>query len=91
MGCGYIVALGDYVYTWGDNYAGQLGHLDDVHRQNPTIVKHFTQMNIVKASCGYHHNLFLNDKGVVYGTGKNNRYQLGRHKIKLDQEGEQTD
>lgn len=40
LGCGYISIVDDQsrVFSWGDNYAGQLGTGDDVHRDTPHLV-----------------------------------------------------
>ena len=40
LGCGFINAVdtNNNVYSWGDNYAGQLGTGDDIHRDEPTLI-----------------------------------------------------
>ena len=48
MGCGYITAQdkNNNIYAWGDNYAGQLGTGDDIHRDDPTLVKSLSDHRI---------------------------------------------
>lgn len=76
---------------WGDNYAGQLGQGDDVHRDHPVIVKSLIDTKVVDVSCGYQHSLILDSDGTVYGAGKNNKYQLGKDKKAKDEGGEIMD
>jgi len=49
QGCGYITAIdaNNNVYGWGDNYAGQLGTGDDIHRDEPTLIKSLSEHEIV--------------------------------------------
>jgi len=63
MGCGYITAqdINNNIYAWGDNYAGQLGTGDDIHRDDPTLVKSLADHRINQFSLGFQHCLFLND------------------------------
>lgn len=72
LGCGYIAVIDNdnKLYMWGDNYAGQLGQKDDIHRDHPVIVKDLTNTDIVDVSCGFQHCLVLDSNGVVYGMGK---------------------
>ena len=41
MGAGFInvVDQTNKVWAWGDNYGGQLGTKDDIHREEPCLVK----------------------------------------------------
>ena len=80
MGCGFINVVDNYnrVFSWGDNYGGQLGTKDDVHREEPCLIKTLTEEYITQVSLGFQHGLYLTDDGMVYGVGKNNRFQLGR-------------
>lgn len=68
------------VFSWGDNYAGQLGLGDDVHRESPLLVQTLADQKIVNVSAGFQHVVYLNEKGDVFGLGKNNRFQLGKKK-----------
>lgn len=86
MGCGFISVIDndDKLYMWGDNYAGQLGQGDDVHRDFPVLIQNLIDKKIADVSCGFQHCLILDSHGTAYGVGKNTRYQLG--KIKRDRE-----
>jgi len=35
---------------WGDNYAGQLGQNDEIHRDHPVLVKSMLERKIVDIS-----------------------------------------
>ena len=59
---------------------GQLGTGDDIHREEPTMVQTLSDQRVVSVSTGFQHCLYLNDRGEVYGMGKNNRYQMGKKK-----------
>jgi hypothetical protein len=41
------------MFGWGDNYAGQLGQHDDIHRDEPTLVKSLAELEIVDYSLGF--------------------------------------
>lgn len=81
LGTGYITIIDDKnnVYSWGDNYAGQLGTGDDIHREEPTLVKSMSEMAVEDLTLGFQHQLFLTDEGQAYGLGKNTRFQLGKY------------
>lgn len=42
-------------------------------------------------SLGFQHCLYLNDKGEVFGLGRNNRFQLGKNKIINSESNEMFD
>lgn len=48
LGTGYITAIDEknHIYSWGDNYAGQLGTNDDIHREEPTLVKSLAEIDV---------------------------------------------
>jgi alpha-tubulin suppressor-like RCC1 family protein len=79
MGCGFVnvVDENNRVFSWGDNYGGQLGTKDDIHREDPFLMKSLGDVTIKQVSLGFQHGLYLTDEGQVYGVGKNNRFQLG--------------
>ena len=81
LGTGYITIVDETnnVYSWGDNYAGQLGTNDDIHRDEPTLVKSLAEVDVRQISLGFQHQCFLDKEGHVYGLGKNTRYQLGKY------------
>jgi len=49
MGCGYLFARDEShnCYAWGDNYSGQLGTGDDIHRDDPTLIKSLSGHDVV--------------------------------------------
>ena len=65
LGCGYVSLLDDQgkAYAFGDNYAGQLGTGDDIHRDQPVLFKSITDQTMVRLSTGFQHTLFLNNEG----------------------------
>lgn len=76
IGCGFVGVIDTsyWVYLWGDNFAGQLGQGDDIHRSKPVYMKQLLMHNMIDISCGLQHCLFLTDQGEVFGSGKNNKY-----------------
>ncbi|GAB6032349.1 RCC1 and BTB domain-containing protein 2 [Chamberlinius hualienensis] len=65
------------VYSWGNNYSGQLGTGSNQTQTIPTNVVNLTGIVIVKVVCGYAHTLALSDEGMLYGWGDNSYGQLG--------------
>lgn len=63
MGCGFLNVVDNYnrVFSWGDNYGGQLGTKDDVHREEPCLIKALTEEYVVQVSLGFQHGLYLTD------------------------------
>ena len=57
LGTGYITVVDDknHIYSWGDNYAGQLGTNDDIHREEPTFVKSLSEIEVKSLSLGFQH------------------------------------
>ncbi|CAI2368911.1 unnamed protein product [Moneuplotes crassus] len=92
VGCGYVAVVDNKnkLYMWGDNYAGQLGQNDNVHRDTPLIVQSLLDDAIIDVSCGFQHALALSADGTVFGIGKNDRYQCGEEKKLNDESGEIT-
>ena len=41
MGCGFVNVVDrlNRVFSWGDNYGAQLGMKDDIHREEPCLIK----------------------------------------------------
>jgi alpha-tubulin suppressor-like RCC1 family protein len=76
-GYGHIVALkaDGTVWTWGDNYSGQLGDTTLVSRRDPRAVAGITNGAAVVA--GRAHTLLLKVDGTVWSWGANDRGQLG--------------
>ncbi|PWA80494.1 regulator of chromosome condensation (RCC1) family protein [Artemisia annua] len=57
-------------YTWGRNDKGQLGHGDQIRRDNPTIVSALASLSSV-------HCVALDVNGRCYTWGRNDKGQLG--------------
>ncbi len=72
----HTVALDDEgnVWTWGDNYFGQLG--DDT-RQNEKKPKKTTLEKVKKIAAGYDHTAVIDEEGNVWTWGYNLYGQLG--------------
>jgi len=64
-----------YVYTWGDNYFGQLGDGANTNKSYPVQVKKLK--DIISIGAGYNHSLAVDKKGNVYTWGSNSSKQLG--------------
>lgn len=64
-------------YTFGRNQCGQLGQGNTITTEIPAIVPILAEMNVIAASCGRNHTLFLTDTGTVYACGDNKSGQCG--------------
>lgn len=66
------------VISFGHNEEGKLGlNLDEGIIAKPTINHFFNDKNIIKASCGSFHSIFLTKEGTIYTCGSNYHGQLG--------------
>lgn len=72
-----IVTVDGDVMTFGRNDKGQLGLGDTETRVTPTVITAFKGIDIVGASCGRSHTLFLDSEGIVYACGDNKMGQCG--------------
>ena len=66
-----LILNNGYVFSFGYNYYGQLGHGDDKDRSTPTRI---TTNGIVDVSTGWMHGLVLDESGKVYSFGYNSNY-----------------
>lgn len=75
----FAVDFEDNVYSWGDNFHGQLGLYCEDKKMNPVLVskKSYNDETIVKVCCGDYHTLLLTTSGNVYACGCNTDGQLG--------------
>ena len=46
MGCGFINVIDaqNRLFAWGDNYGSQLGTKDDIHREEPFLIKSLSEV-----------------------------------------------
>ncbi|XP_054719884.1 protein RCC2 homolog [Uloborus diversus] len=72
-----IVTDAGVAMTWGRNDKGQLGHCDTLRRDIPTVVETLKDHQIISASCGRGHTLFLSERGICYACGDNKMGQCG--------------
>lgn len=63
------------VWTWGDNYAGQLGDGSKISQSIPTKIKGLSGFKAI--SCGANHTLALKEDGTVWAWGQNLCKQIG--------------
>ena len=63
------------VWTWGDNYYGQLGDGTVISKNRP--VKVTTLNNVINIASGYQHNIALKKDGTVWAWGRNIYGNLG--------------
>ncbi len=63
------------VYSFGNNYRGQLGLDDYVDRDIPTLIPGLK--NVISISTGFSHSLALTEDGYVYSFGNDDHNQLG--------------
>ena len=48
MGCGYLNVIDrqNRTFAWGDNYGSQLGTKDDIHRDEPFLIKSLADVKV---------------------------------------------
>ena len=63
------------LWSWGDNFSGQLGLSDHTYRTMPVRVGSFTDW--VMVSAGYDHSLGIRANGWLYAWGNNYHGALG--------------
>ena len=66
-----------FVFSWGNNELGTLGLGDQSDRSIPTVIEPLLERNFTAIACGRQYTLLLEQSGVVYGFGSNERGQLG--------------
>jgi X-linked retinitis pigmentosa GTPase regulator len=69
-----MLLIGDELYVWGRNYAGQLGLGHNLHINYP---QKLNLKKIKKISCGGEHSMALTITNKLYVWGKNDYGQLG--------------
>jgi alpha-tubulin suppressor-like RCC1 family protein len=74
-GHGLAVTHSGQVYTWGDNYFGQLGDGTQVSHHTAVILTGLT--GITQVAAGDEHSLALRSDGTVWAWGGNQSGQLG--------------
>ena len=57
------------VYTWGNCTEGQLGHGDDVPRDDPVPVRALSGVRVLSVSAGATHCIAVTDRGVAFVWG----------------------
>jgi len=63
------------IYTWGDNYDGQLGDGSTTEQNTPVYVDGLS--NVISIAGGYLHSVALKSDGTVWAWGNNTYGQLG--------------
>jgi alpha-tubulin suppressor-like RCC1 family protein len=65
------------LYTWGNNYSGQLGNGTTVEQLAPVRIAPPTGQRWLQVSVGYSHMLAVCSDGSLYAWGRNNYGQFG--------------
>ncbi|KAG7384717.1 putative ATP-dependent RNA helicase ddx49 [Phytophthora pseudosyringae] len=66
-----------YLYTFGRNDYGQLGHNDSIDRKVPQHVEALSDQHVVSVACGQYHTMVVTATGKAFAFGKNDYGQLG--------------
>jgi alpha-tubulin suppressor-like RCC1 family protein len=75
-----VLASDGAVYTWGNNYYGQLGNNSNTDSNVPVAVYTsgvLSDKTITQVAAGYYHSIALASNGAVYTWGYNDSGQLG--------------
>ncbi|KAK8801180.1 hypothetical protein WA158_001950 [Blastocystis sp. Blastoise] len=64
------------VYSWGDNYYGELGHNDMKPCKSPRLITELLSENIRSVKCGYNNSCAITAGNDVYVWGCNEEGQL---------------
>jgi len=69
----------NHIYSFGENFFGQLGLGDENDRNIPELLTKIPKESekIIKIACGGNHTLLLDDKNQIYSFGENSCGQLG--------------
>ena len=75
----------EYLFTWGANKNGQLGHLDFSNRDYPerVLASELKDESIRWVACGPNHTLTVTRSGEMFGFGNNASNRLGCKDYKL--------
>ncbi len=65
------------LWSWGTNTYGQLADGTTEDKSTPVLSSAFNGKTIVAVSAGYYHNFALDNTGVLWSWGLNDRGQLG--------------
>lgn len=65
------------IYSWGDNFYGQLGLNHNVSQNRPQLVNFFNDKNVDKIISGHDCAFAIMSDGRLYSWGNNNYGQLG--------------
>ncbi|POM60097.1 hypothetical protein PHPALM_31087 [Phytophthora palmivora] len=66
-----------FLYTFGRNDYGQLGHNDSIDRKVPQHVEALNDQQIISVACGQYHTMVVTATGKAFAFGKNDYGQLG--------------
>ena len=79
--CGWfhtaVIDSGGFLYTFGADGDGALGHGDGAARFEPAQVMALADVQVVQVGCGNGHTLALSAEGAVFAWGSNFDGRLG--------------
>ena len=78
-----LLSTNGYLYSFGNNKYGQLGHGDFIDRNYPTLIKYFVdnKIKVQQISTGYKHSA-CKGNNKAYSWGCNTNCQLGTNNLK---------
>ncbi|CAG5933897.1 unnamed protein product [Menidia menidia] len=65
------------VWSWGRGQHGQLGHGDNLDRQQPLCIKSLNGKEVVRVAAGADHSVALTAQSQMFSWGRNSSGQLG--------------
>ncbi len=79
--CGHLhtlaLAESGILYSWGSNYAGQIGNKSNSDKLQPFKIEIQNFHKVKCIACGFAHSMIITEHGDVFGWGLNENNQLG--------------
>ena len=72
-----VVCADRFVFSFGRNDCGQLGHGDVADKKHPHLISTLSDVTVASVSCGQFHTVVVTAEGGVLVCGKNDYGQLG--------------
>ena len=72
-----MIGSDEELYTWGDNYYGQLGDSTTTNKKTPTKITLASNVKVKQVDSGENFTIALGSNGELYSWGRNQYGELG--------------